>query len=135
MCVHMKSFHLSKLESRKNQVRSHLEGLAHFSYINTLPGQLTSIWTAPNTQSNLFNTFFESKIIVWNSMFTRSNWFEGNLNQNTFKKSTRSVIRPSSTFLLYENFLSSSEWNVRRLFIYLFTSFSNGKYSCEQRRI
>ena len=31
-CVHMESFHLTYVGSRQNQVRSHLGGLAHFSY-------------------------------------------------------------------------------------------------------
>ena len=30
--VHMENFHLIKVGSRQNQVRSRLEGLAHFSY-------------------------------------------------------------------------------------------------------
>ena len=30
--VHMTNFHLNEVGSRQNQVRTHLAGLAHFSY-------------------------------------------------------------------------------------------------------
>ena len=57
--VHMENFHLIKVGSRQNQVRSRLEGLPHFSYEHvfisflkkvgqpTWPGQVIFIWTAP----------------------------------------------------------------------------------------